>query len=256
MSYTDDDMNLADLSAEERLALADPLEDTPAPDSEPDAQDTQQDTPAPEPDKPDSTAAPRDQPVYQVDLPPDIQAAQQQIQAALSKLDQQWEDGELDFGAYQKQARQLQNQEQSINFQLQKAQIAMEMAGQAWERDAKQFIADHPEYGKAPVLFDALDSSIRRIANDPANADRPNYWILQEADKQVKGAFGQPASAAPPPKPTPGKKPDIPRTLGDVPAAAENDRDPYASLDKLSGLDLEDRIARMSRDDRQRYLRN
>ena len=50
------------------------------------------------------------------------------------------------------------------------------------------------------------------------------------------------------------KNVDIPKTLGDLPAAEEFDGSEFAYLDKLDGEDLVEALAKMPKDKADRYL--
>lgn len=146
-------------------------------------------------------------------------------------------------------------------------------AKRTWEIEVAHFQRAHKEYsvdkdGKPldPVMFNALDGLVKQLAADPANADKPAHWFLDEAHAMI-------ANKMQPPKPavkeaaqggdgkTPvakSRKPDlsvVPKTLADVPAA-ESEKpatDEFAHLDKLTGLELEQAVARLTPDQQARY---
>jgi hypothetical protein len=114
----------------------------------------------------------------------------------------------------------------------------------------------------------ALDDWIKRLADKPENEARDGKWFLEQAHKKVLAEFdidvavAPKAKAAPAPtkqKGKPGRAPDLsalPPTLGGLPAAAEasaGDGGEFAHLDKLSGMEFETALARLSNDQKARY---
>lgn len=189
----------------------------------------------------------------------------------ITALDKRFEDGEIDLKAYNTEREGL------LRRQL-KAEIAAEQQEQnerqLWEYEINSFLDDHKEYRDNRLLHAALDAAVRELGNDEANADKSFRWFLREADKQVKTAFGRTENKEPKPgdegdkggdqakagddKGKGGRKPDlsvVPKTLGNVPAAGDNaDDGEFAYLDKLSGVEYERAIARLSDDQRSRYM--
>jgi len=128
-------------------------------------------------------------------------------------------------------------------------------------------------------LHDALDRTVKWLANDPSNADKPEQWFLDEAHAMVKGRFGvgkaaaapagqqggadgKPAAAKPPATTSrAGKAPDlsgVPPTVRNLPAAADggatgDDGGEFAHLNGLTGMALERAVARMTPEQQQRW---
>ncbi len=120
--------------------------------------------------------------------------------------------------------------------------------------------------GKEVPLFGELNKMVKVLANMQENADKNGDWFLREADSIVRARYGlasKRADAAPAKKEVKltGRRPDlksVPKTLGGLPAAgggdAGDDSDgEFAALDKLSGLELENAVARMTPDQQKRY---
>jgi hypothetical protein len=114
------------------------------------------------------------------------------------------------------------------------------------------------DYRGNKVLHAALDATVKDLAADPANGDKPEYWFLQTAHKMVKDSFGL-TKAAPDPgaKKPGGRAPDLsglPPTVRNVPAAAESeDGGEFAHLGNLKGMQLEMAISKMSPEQQQRW---
>lgn len=182
----------------------------------------------------------------------------------IESLDKRFEDGEIDLKAYNTERENL------LRRQL-KAEIAAEQneqnERQMWEYEISNFLDEHKEYGGSKLLHAALDAAVKELGADEANADKSFRWFLREAHKNVQKAFGRtdaPDDGKPsgdkPDADTKGKgrKPDlslVPPTLGNIPAAGDNGDDgEFSDLDKLSGIDLERALARLSDEQRNRYL--
>jgi hypothetical protein len=103
------------------------------------------------------------------------------VKAALDDIDAAYDAGEITL-------RQRDDTRDQINRAVLKAEIAAEHAPQIeltlWDREVKGFLRDHPAYQK-DVLYDALDSQVKKIAADPANAQLKDREILDRAHRAV-----------------------------------------------------------------------
>jgi hypothetical protein len=196
----------------------------------------------------------------------------------LDALDVKLADGEIDAAEYTAQTRRINDQRIDIKA-LQAAEKARiqtirETSARAWQDEQDHFFR-RPENAifdqeKNPVLFDALDAQIRRITAKPENAGMLLRDVLATARADVLKAFGQaePAAKEKPendkgkvsdqqkPAKNPTKQPDLPQTLGGVPAAADNGTGgEFDHLDNLAGMDLDRAIAKLSPEQQERYLR-
>jgi hypothetical protein len=118
------------------------------------------------------------------------------------------------------------------------------------------------DYRGNKVLHAALDATVRDLATDPANADKPEAWFLQTAHQMVKDSFNL---SKPAPKDDPadkkktaaGKAPDlsgVPPTVRSIPAAADSeDGGEFAHLGTLKGMQLERAVALMTPEQQQRW---
>lgn len=176
----------------------------------------------------------------------------------MADLDQKFEDGDLQLKEYNQQRDAL------VRSQL-KAEISSEqqeqIESQLWMREVSDFMDDHPEYKSSKMRNVALDATVKEIAADPANADKTYKWFLREAHKKVVEEFG--GTAKPPANdnkpPVNSRKPDlsgVPKSLAHLPAAELPDTgsvDEFAHLDRMTGLELEKAVARLSESERERY---
>lgn len=141
-----------------------------------------------------------------------------------------------------------------------------------WLKDVHAFkvqalTQDGINYQADPEKAEAWDRWVRMLGQDPKHANKPGTWFLDEAHKMVKLQFSvagkttSPAAAAKKVAQSKGRAPNlsnIPPTLAGIPAAAESDAGDdgeFSHLDKLSGMDFERAIARLTPDQKERYER-
>lgn len=147
-----------------------------------------------------------------------------------------------------------------------------------WQNDVQDFIAsvaqkEGIDYNK-PLLNAALDTAVKALAADKANAERATQWFLRTAHKQVMAELGlvkkEPTAAEKEAAEKAakeaaaklkGRKPGlalVPR-VGDLPSAGEDDPaggDPeFVHLDNLTGQEFEDALAAMPVRKQEKYLR-
>lgn len=215
------------------------------------------------------------------------------IESERRDLTQKFKDGELTFDQYSEARDKLDDERGTLKMNMrdfendQKAQQQINTVKmQRWTNTVSTFQKSHPEYalqdhptlkdeaGNAlrvpvnPVMYSALDGTVKMLANDPANATKSNAWFLSEAHRLVQVQFAGVSRAAPktPAKPDPVKeatakrKPNlavVPKTVAEMPAADVSETggptDEFAHLDQLSGMDLEVAIAAMTPAQQARY---
>lgn len=192
-----------------------------------------------------------------------------------AELVTKFKEGELAFEEFLVKDREIQKEEAKLRNDESDA-VTMERlneqnASRTWFSNVKAFIAEVKRVEginyDSVALNAALDSTVKALATDPANAEKPQAWFLREAHRLVKADLGLPPRSAPKPAdPAPkpvqkGRAPDlneVPPTLRKVPAAAPNDpkgEDEFAHLDQLEGLELEEALAKLTPAEQNRYLR-
>jgi len=198
-------------------------------------------------------------------------------------LDKKYEDGEINVQEYMAESRKVDAARNDIVRLQERAQWADEQNKSnektAWDRAQSRFFVRHKEYGDDPVLFSALDGTVREIASKEGNADRSLSWVLNQAHREVAKRFRPVAPAteadeegkdaatlaaekkkADAAKLRKGRRPDltlVPATLGALPAAELGDAgadNEFAAIDKLEGMDFENALAAMSKTQQDRYL--
>jgi hypothetical protein len=245
-------------------------DDTPAPAP---AQAPADEPPADEPEdaKPASKAA---APVYTADVPSDLKEQQDAIASQLTELRDKFKSGDLEVDDYETQREELLGKREELNKAVIKAEISQEMrqqdAQQAWQSAIERTFdsAAKPDGGGIDYRKDTakaadLDLFVRRLGEDPANADKGMDWFLSEGHRRVLALHGisrtTPAPAAAPAAP-PSRKPpvgSVPPTLAQVPGSdgPGDVAGEFADLDALEGEALEDALSRLSPGQLEKYQR-
>ncbi|WP_205189231.1 hypothetical protein, partial [Burkholderia sp. LMG 13014] len=215
-------------------------------------------------------------PLLVAEAPADAEAKLKEIGEKKSTLIEQFDNGDITAKEYQSQLDVLNKDERAIERAVDKAQTAAEMRQQqemsAWLGEVKDFTSkSHPEYSTSRVRWTALDTFVKEIGTDPANANMSGTEILTKAHEMVVADLGEVASKADvgkkgdekpddkPGKPLKGAKIDPPPTLGKVPASDNTDIDTgrWTALDRLQETDPEaheEKLMKMSAADRDAYL--
>jgi hypothetical protein len=185
-------------------------------------------------------------------------AAQEQIKDLREKLN----DGELSPAEYDEQVDKIKSDDYKQRMQ--------ESENRRWGKAVNVFLSQHKDYTQEsnPTKFAALDSEVKRMVQAGEIGNMGHMQILEQAKSNVEKAFGFVPEK---PKPDAGgkknkgqktakpksKAPDAPN-LGDVPAAGvENPKannSEFAHLDKLTGVDLETALEKMTPAQQERYL--
>lgn len=193
-----------------------------------------------------------------------------ELNLAKESLRKQLTEGEIELEEYDRKKDEI--VDQITDLRLQQNNYENEVArrkseGQQrwqWEQDTFFGRKENAIYRENDLLGAALDTAVRKLATDPANANQTGAWFLEEADRQVRAVFqGSKQPTDTPPKDPKPRKPnlkDLPPTLKDIPPAAETETgdSEFAYLEKLSGAELERELAKISRDPvkEARYLRS
>jgi len=194
------------------------------------------------------------------------------VEAHADALADSFKAGDLDFDEYRAEMSKLDTQRDALAAVKLKAEISAEMeqqsAEQQWQ-DAinalvkRAVVEDKIDYGKDADKQQDLDTFVKVLAANQANANKPMDWFLAEAHKRVKALHGI-QTAAPVPI-VPGGKPAarrpnlsaLPKTLAHVPGGdgPGDVDDEFATIDALDGIELEDALARMTPAQREKYAR-
>ncbi|AOJ09653.1 hypothetical protein WS71_20290 [Burkholderia mayonis] len=223
-----------------------------------------------------STSRPAIVPLLVAEAPADAEAKLKEIGEKKVTLVEQFDNGDITAKEYQTQLDALNKDERSLERALDKAQTAAEMRHQqemsAWLGEVKDFTSKaHPEYSTSRVRWTALDTFVKEIGSDPANASMSGQDILAKAHEMVVADLGEATAKADAGKkdggrvddkagkPLKGAKIDPPPTLAKVAAAENQDVEGgrWAALDRLQETDPEaheEKLMKMSAEDRDAYL--
>lgn len=195
-------------------------------------------------------------------LPEFAKAVEDAYDAADTQLDaieKRFLEGELDADQKRAEIRKVERGREEQIRKLNAASQNVEIEGQKWQAEQEAFFKDNQAY-TGPLLFNALNAEVVRLAALPEAAGKSGLQILQAAKKSIDQQLAAitKAPAVQKQKPADSKpkarRPDV-QTLGGVPAAAAADTggDKWAWLDKLSGMQYEAALAKLSEADQAAY---
>ncbi len=221
---------------------------------------------APEATEPEETF----RPVLRADLPANATQIREQLQAQQDENERKFREGDIDFDAYKSFDRNASAQIKEIEARELQARIyqdsEQQTATQEWHFTVKQFMksakaSDGIDYAADQTLNSELDMFTKALASDPKNADRDGDWFLNEAHKRVltlRGITPKAKQSDIKAEVNASRKPpvaSIPKSIGDLPGGEQDiGQGEFAAVDKLSGDAYERALAKMSPDQRNRYL--
>ncbi len=190
------------------------------------------------------------------------QSAIQQLEAQRDTLAEQYEAGVIGFKEYRAQERTLERHQREAESVILQAQMQAQMHQERVQSDWNQAVVEfRKEEGssafESPVVLPMMQAAIESLrAQHPQLSAKDQ---LQQAkamvQTQMRALLGM-EMPAPPAQNAPAKaRVNLPPTLGAIPVAATNDGDvEFSHLGKLSGFALEKAVAKMSGDQRERWL--
>lgn len=204
-------------------------------------------------------------PLFNTEIPADIQAQRTEIDEKEDALDKQFDEGDITFSEHKKALREINQQRNALDRAELKAELAAEayqtQIDNSWQASQTAFFASHPELNTAnEVQMTALDHLVRQETK--ATLDKGGSIGVPELERaytKYKQAFNIEAAAPNQAKATGTKKENaVPPNLGKLPAATANDTDDgkFAHLDRLEGVAFEDALAKLSDAQRDEYLRS
>lgn len=243
---------LEGLSEEERLAI---MDDDDAPEPEVDDEVIEKEEvvePEVEPEvvepelepEPEKAEVKEPSPIKSVLLPDDIAEA---FGAQLAELNQKYEDGDIELSA-------LLDGRDKINRQIYNAEVDQaekNSAAESWKTAQDDFFAANKHYFDDKARYDNLDLCVKAVA--AANSEPTFARVLEKARKMEEAMAGV-QTVKTKDKLPPSPRPKAPN-LGDLPAAATNDdQGEFAFMDKLTGLEYEAALEKMSEVQLARFL--
>lgn len=229
-------------------------------------------------DTPPEPAPKRDEaPIYKADTPADVDAKLKEIQQARRQARRDYEEGTLDEDQYDAKLDALDQQRDTINRAITRAEVSAEMTQQQLQKSYTQtvdtFMADMKragiDYRDAKNAEAAKYLNARLIALAQADHEQtPQAWreLMDEAHALTARKFSIQAKTEPKADPKQASKqapanrrPDlsgIPPTVGRGPGAANAavTGDEFAHMEGLSGIALEREFSKMSPEQQDRYL--
>ena len=205
-------------------------------------------------------------PLFNTEIPADIQAQRTEIDEKEDALDKQFDEGDITFSEHKKALREINQQRNALDRAELKAELAAEayqtQIDNSWQASQTAFFASHPELNTAnEVQMTALDHLVRQETK--ATLDKGGSIGVPELERayaKFKQAFNI-ADSAPKQQQKQVKTPKngiVPPNLGTLPAATANDTDDgkFAALDRLEGTAYEDALAKLTDAQRDEYLRS
>lgn len=211
----------------------------------------------------DPAPTPPDPAPAQIYIPPVPEGAVERLAAleqAIAEIKQKRHDGLIDFDDADDQLDALRDERSDLKAELKAFEIAARsaehQAAQSWETAQTRFFSVNAAYQTDPLRYAALDAAVKAVANEPTTQGKTFEWVLNEAKARVERAFGVTPPAPQQTSTARTAAPEIPPTLGGIPAAGANStsKDGFAHLDALDGLELEMALARMSDAEQAAYL--
>lgn len=207
---------------------------------------------------------------YDAKMPEDLETKLTDIDTRRKEAAAKFKEGEIDFDAYTAENDALMAERATLDRHVTKAEIAEEITTQNAVADwnaaigrqiAKALKEDGIDYNKDAAKGKDLDNAVKLLASDPANGDKSYDWYLAEGHAMVKAKHRIPDRVAgdAPGKPAPRTPPaaaSIPKTLAQVPGGQGpgDVADEFAELDRLSGIEYEVALAKLTPAMREKYV--
>jgi hypothetical protein len=211
------------------------------------------------------------EPIYKAETPADVDAKLKEIQQARRQARRDYEEGELDEDQYDAKLDALDQQRDTINRAITRAEVSAEMTQQqlvkSYTHTVETFMADMKrsgvDYRDAKNAEAAKYLNVRLVALAQTEHEQtPQAWrdLMDEAHALTAIKFGlqtgNPRSVKQAPQ---NRRPDlsgIPPTVGRGPGAANAavTGDEFAHMESLSGIALEREFSKMTPEQQDRYL--
>ena len=204
-------------------------------------------------------------PLFNTEIPADIQAQRTEIDEKEDALDKQFDEGDITFSEHKKALREINQQRNALDRAELKAELAAEayqtQIDNSWQASQEAFFSAHPEFkidneAKWAAFDQLVKNETKSVLDKGGVVGVPE---LERAYTKYKQAFNIEA-ASPKQAKAPASKNEgvVPPNLGKLPAATANDTDDgkFAHLDRLEGVAFEDALAKLSDAQRDEYLRS
>lgn len=191
-----------------------------------------------------------------------INEEREAINKRLADLTRQFEDGEITTREFASGQQEAFTKLAELTKAEAKAEFARDFNNAQWERDVRRFLRDNEQY-RSPILYQALNAALAVVNKEEGAESLDGDQLLREAHKRVMKEFGQqPPPAAKGARPMPKNaeaearaRRAAPKTLAEVPAADDADvaGGKFSHLDRLSGMDYERALAKLSPEEAAAY---
>ncbi len=164
-----------------------------------------------------------------------------EIDRRADEIQERYLDGSLDESEKRAELRKLDRERDAEILKLNAANSNAEIESQKWQAEQEAFFKQNQGYTQ-PFLFNALNTEVIRLANQPESAGKTGIQILQAA------------------------KASVGRQLADITGTARHNEQEseqhidnagrFSHIDRLTGVDFEQALARMSESEQTAYLRS
>ena len=204
-------------------------------------------------------------PLFNADLPADIEAQRTALDEKEAAIDQQYDEGDILFTEHKQALRDINKQRNALDRAELKAELAAEayqtQIDNSWQASQEAFFSAHPEFkidneAKWAAFDQLVKNETKSVLDKGGVVGVPE---LERAYTKYKQAFNIEAAAPKQAKaPATKKESVVPPNLGKLPAATANDTDDgkFAHLDRLEGVAFEEALAKLSDAQRDEYLRS
>lgn len=236
-----------------------------------------------------ATIEPGAQPVarqYRADLPADYDDKLAQLKERDKSVREKYKAGEIDIDERDAQLDAMRAEREELLVQRARVETLRDLNAQdaqrTWAQEVGHFVAKQRalpaerggiDYAADQAALAALDEEVKALASMARHADKSARWFLEAAHKRVlldRGVTPEPAKPAAGAPAKSATKPPAKRdaaaavraaseaTLANVPGGAGGPVDvageQYADIMALDGMDFEMAIARMTPDQRERFI--
>jgi hypothetical protein len=216
------------------------------------------------------------QPVRDIDLAA-VGTRLNELDELQADLDKKLDAEEIDTKTYLSQSREIMSEQGDLTADVREASFVQSanksLAVKDWQDSVNDFVDGNVEFAST-IMQGALNAALNELYLDEKNIGSSHNWYLETAKRAVLEQI-TPAQAAKdnPPDADPNAqavaaakgaadaandaKGKLPKTLSDVPSADEGDtgKDKFADLDDLDGIELEAKLASMTDEQADEYLR-
>lgn len=245
------------------------------------AEETPEETPAEAAEEKPAEAKEEEEvfrPRYHIDVPEDLSDQLKAADDAEQDLVAKFKAGEIEADELLAEQRQIAAKRDGLLDVKRKAEtfelLNRQDAEQEWAFEVRSFMrgvkkAEGIDYGANPELQSDFDAFVRLVAQKPENKDKGYDFFLEQAHDRVKALHK--LGGKPEPKAVVDDKAAVkaavdkrkpnaaaaPKTLATVPGGegpGDIAGDEYEDIDKLDGLAYETALAKMTPEQRERYL--